>query len=102
MFVTRICYHGVKELEFVEPGAKINANYYIEQVLKPMYAYDIPKLFGKQQGKMVFDHDSAPTHSTRATQKFHSKQRGKFISKEQWMGNSPDLASMDYAINGIF
>ena len=81
MFVAGICYHGVTELRFVESGAKINADYYIEQVLKPMYAYDILKLFGKHQNKMVFHHDSAPAHSARATQEFLSKQRGIFISK---------------------
>ena len=31
-----------------------------------------------------------------------SRAKVKFINKEEWMGNSPDLAPMDFAVNGIF
>lgn len=63
MFVAGICSRGVIKMRLVEPGAKINAQYYIDKVLKPLVAEDIPELFPDEEEKVVFHHDSAHTHS---------------------------------------
>lgn len=103
MFVAGVCSRGKTKIRFVEPGAKINSQYYIENVLTPIFAEDVPRLFpGTLIQKAVFHHDSAPAHASKATQKFLESQAIKFIPKEDWMGNSPDLSPMDYCVNGIF
>ncbi|CAF4404639.1 unnamed protein product, partial [Rotaria magnacalcarata] len=37
--------HGKTTLRFVEPGAKINSNYYINNILKSFLRRDVPRLF---------------------------------------------------------
>ena len=34
-------------LRFVAPGTKVNSNYYINKILKPFLARDVPHLFPK-------------------------------------------------------
>ena len=86
----------------IPSGAKINAESYIDTVLEPVLTKNIPRLYGKQKGKVVFHHDNAPAHQANKTQEYLRKSRVKFVPEEHWLGNSPDLAPMDYAANGIF
>lgn len=102
MFFAGICWRGVTTLRFIEPGAKINSDYYIKHCLKPLIEVDIPHLYPGEEHKVVFHQDSAPAHASKKTQKYLLESGIKFIPAEQWMGNSPDLAPMDYAINGKF
>jgi hypothetical protein len=44
---------GKTALRFVAPGVKVNANYYITNILKPFLAKDVPRLFPKE-GKNGF------------------------------------------------
>ena len=44
--------------------------------------------------------DSAPVHIAAKTQEWLEMQEIKVIPKQEWMANSPDMAPMDYAING--
>lgn len=103
MFVAGVCSRGKTAIRFVKPGAKINSEYYIQHVLKPLFKNDIRKLFpGELINKVVFHHDSAPAHSSGITQEWLRNSGIKFIPKEHWMGNSPDLAPMDFCVNGLF
>lgn len=102
MFVAGICYRGVTTMRFVEPGSKINSSYYIEHVLKPLVEKDIPRLYPGEEHKVVIHHDSAPAHASRKTQQWLEAHHPNFIRKEEWPGNSPDLAPMDFCINGLF
>ncbi|CAF1450128.1 unnamed protein product [Rotaria sp. Silwood1] len=40
---------GKTNLRFVEPGTKINSNYYINNILQPFLRQDIPRLFPKKE-----------------------------------------------------
>lgn len=103
MFVAGVCSRGKTKIRFVEPGAKINSTYYIEKVLTPLFENDIPELYpGELLKKVVFHHDSAPAHASVKTQNWLKNSGLKFIPKEHWMGNSPDLAPMDFCVNGLF
>ena len=103
MFVAGVCSCGKTAIRFVKPGAKINSEYYIQHVLKPLFKNDIRKLFpGELINKVVFHHDSAPAHSSGITQEWLRNSGIKFIPKEHWIGNSPDLAPMDFCVNGLF
>ena len=44
--------------------------------------------------------DSAPSHRAAITQEYFKQQKLKYIPAKKWMLYSPDMASMDYAING--
>ena len=97
-----ICWRGTSRLYVVPDGCKVNAETFIKLILKPMVEKDIPKLFGDDAKKAVFHVNSAPSHVAKATVQWLTDLGVSFICKAQCMGNSPDLASMDYAINSIF
>ncbi|OQV17206.1 hypothetical protein BV898_08699 [Hypsibius exemplaris] len=86
MFVAGVCSRGKTAIRFVKPGAKINSEYYIQHVLKPLFKNDIRKLFpGELINKVDFHHDSAPAHSSGITQEWLRNSGIKFIPKEHWM-----------------
>ena len=101
MCAARISYQDPTGMYLIPSGAKINADLYIDTVLKPVLTRNIPRLYGKQKGKVVFHHDNAPAHRANKTQGYIRKSRVKFVSEEYWLGNSLDWAPMYFAVNGI-
>jgi len=55
---------GATQLHFLEPGVKVNGDYYRNTVLLNMLLQDIRSVFGDYY---VFQQDGAPTHSARDT-----------------------------------
>jgi arginine repressor/hemolysin-activating ACP:hemolysin acyltransferase len=93
--------HGKTSLRFVEPGVKVNADYYINKILKPFLSHDVPRLFpNNQKKKMIFHHDNAPSHTSKKTIAFLDASRISYVTPEEWMPKSPDAAPMDYSIWG--
>ena len=97
-----VSWYGKTELRFVEPKAKINADYYCEKLLKPLFEKDIPRLFYGRKFRPVFHQDNAPAHAAMKTQDYLQNTGIEFIPKAKWMGNSPDLALIDFCVNLIF
>ena len=95
-----ICWYGKSRLYVVPEKTKVNSDVFIKKILKPMVTYDIPRLFGNKKHKVIFHMDSAPSHRAAKTQDFLRDQDFKCIPPEEWMPYSPDMAPMDYAING--
>jgi len=62
MVAAGISANGPTKAIFVEPGAKINAEYYINNVLK-QYLKEAERLY--PDGNFVFHQDSAPSHSAK-------------------------------------
>lgn len=93
-----ICSNGKSKLRFVKPGVKINAEYYVNNILKPFLEEDIPKLY--PQRNFVFHQDSAPSHRAILTKKFLRSQKVTFLTPEQWLPNSPDCSPCDYFLWG--
>lgn len=87
---------GKGTLRFIEPGCKINADYYIREVLEPFIKKDLPRL--SPENDCVFQQDSAPTHATKRTVSYLRSKNIAFITPEQWMPNSPDAASCDHSL----
>jgi hypothetical protein len=56
----------------VELGAKINADYYINNVLK-QYLKEAERLY--PDGNFVFHQDSAPSHSAKKNIKFSARKK---------------------------
>ncbi|RWS20224.1 uncharacterized protein B4U80_05981 [Leptotrombidium deliense] len=93
-----ISVYGALKPIFVEPGVKINAQYYIHHVLKPFLKHDAKRLYPGMG--FIFHQDSAPSHTAKNTLQFLRDNNIKFITPQQWMPCSPDAAPMDYCIWG--
>ncbi|GBM26692.1 hypothetical protein AVEN_124986-1 [Araneus ventricosus] len=89
---------GVTKPRSVQPGAKIDSEYYIQKILKPFLKDDYCRLY--PNGDAVFHQDFAPSHASRVTQKLLTDQRVQFLRPQQWMPNSPDAAPCDYFLWG--
>ena len=93
---------GKSRAYIVQGKAKVNADYFIQHILKPIVEKDIPQLYGNDSRKVIVHMDSAPAHTAKKTYQWLDEREIKYISKEKWMANSPDLSPCDYAVNGIF
>lgn len=90
---------GKTTLRFVDPGAKVNSNYYIHHILKPFLTRDGPRLFPKNERKKWFYHqDSAPSHTSKKTIGYLNECKINFVKPDQWLPSSPDAAPMDFGI----
>ena len=79
---------GCTQLHFVEPGVKVNGEYYRNVVLKQMLLPDIRHVAGDC---FSFQQDSAPAHRARDTVELLLKETPDFIQPDLWPPNSPDL-----------
>ena len=84
---------------FVQSDAKINADYYIDHILKLFLSRDLHRLspVGEDK-KMIYRHDSAPSHTSKKIIVFLNKSRINYVKPEEWMPKSPDATPMDYSI----
>lgn len=90
---------GKFRLAFVEPGVKVNKEYYQEHILNDIVKEEGKRIF--KNGHWIFQQDSAPAHKAKINQEWCAAQIPEFISSAQWPPSSPDLNPMDYAIWGI-
>jgi len=88
---------GCTELIFIEPGVKINGDYYRNVLCRQHLLPAIRSISGEF---FTFQQDSAPAHRARETVEVLSRETPDFISPLQWPPNSPDLNLVDYAIWG--
>jgi len=93
-----ICCAGKSKLWFIEPGCKINAEYYSQKVLKPFIKEDYHRLY--PSGDDVFQQDSASAYAAKLTVAFLKEAGIPFITPEEWMLNSPDCAPCDFFLWG--
>ncbi|GBM22762.1 hypothetical protein AVEN_196126-1 [Araneus ventricosus] len=83
---------------FVQPGAKLNSEYFIQKILKSFLKDDFCRLY--PSGDAVFHQDSTPSHASRITEKFLTDQQVQFLRPQQWKPNSRDAATCDYFLWG--
>jgi len=86
-------------LVFVNPGVKINAEYYERNILDAELKDRADATHGF--GNWTFQQDSAPAHMARSVQAWCAKNCPDFISVDDWPASSPDLNPLDYSIWGI-
>ena len=72
---------GATQLHFLEPGVKVNSDYYRNTVLLNMLMLDIRSVFGDYY---VFQQDGAPAHRSRDTVTMLQRETPEFIPPEMW------------------
>lgn len=87
---------GKAPLHFVDPGVKIDANYYQEEILKKVVQPLNYTLFNGED--WTFQQDSAASHKAKSTQMWLKDNVPDFISVKEWPAVSPDLNPLDYYI----
>lgn len=85
--------NGMTKPLFVEKGAKINSNYYVEKVLKP-FIKSSKDLYPRRD--YIFHQDSAPAHTASNTLKFLRENKIRYIKPVEWLPNSPDAVPCDF------
>ena len=100
MVVGAICGRGVLPLIKVPAKSKINAQNYIDFVLKPLLEVEIPKLYPAEVNKVFVHHDKATSHTTSLTTKYAEDLKRRLgitiISKNDIPVKSPDTSPMDF------
>lgn len=94
-----ICASGKTPLVFVDPGVKINKNYYLQEILQGALEPWARAHFGNRD--WIFQQDSAPAHKAREVQGWCQAHLPGFISAQEWPPYSPDLNPMDYSVWAI-
>jgi inhibitor of nuclear factor kappa-B kinase subunit alpha len=89
---------GCTELFFVEPGVKVNGEYYRNVLLMQKMLPAIRQISGDV---FVFQQDSAPAHRARDTIALLRRETPELIEPDLWPANSPDLNPVDYRIWGL-
>ena len=83
-------------LVFIPPGARVNAKYYENDIIRKVVIPWGKKVFGRRQ--WTFQQDGAPAHSAKATILLLKKEISNVWCKGVWPPYSPDLNPMDYSI----
>jgi len=87
---------GFTDLIFIEPGVKINGEYYRDVLLSQHLLPAIRNISGSEC--FTFQQDNAPAHRARETVEFLSRNTPDFIAPSLWPPNSPDLNPVDYQV----
>lgn len=90
---------GKTPLLVVTPGVKVNAKYYISEILEKTLLPWSKKTFGNQ--KWTFQQDGAPAHTSLAARAWLEKHVPDFIPPKEWPPNSPDLNPLDFSVWGV-
>ena len=84
---------GTTSIHFIEPGVKVNGQYYREDLLMQKVLPDIRQL----SDFYVFQQD----HSVRETIELLTIETPEFIPPTLWPPNSPDLNPVDYKVCSV-
>ena len=91
---------GTVPLFRVPSECKINTEYYIEYVLKPLFMEYLPALYKNEMHKVFFHHDKASSHTSDETMKFLKKMSDElgisYLEKKAIPVKSPDASPLDF------
>lgn len=93
-----ICKRGALQLVFIENGVKVNAKYYLEEVLQKNMLPAVQQMYGDEY--YCFQQDGAPSHTAGIVQAWCQANLNDFIAKDEWPPSSPDLNPLDFSIWG--
>ena len=100
MVVGIITGRGTVPLFRVPSSVKINAQYYIDYVLKPLFTMHLPRLYPNEMDKVYFHHDKASSHTANLTTAYLVKMESElgisFINKDEIPVKTPDGSPLDF------
>ena len=100
MVVGAISGRGTLRLIKVPKKVKVNAEYYIQKVLKPFLEVQIPKLYPGETLKIVVHHDAASSHTAKKTTAYANDLKRKLgitiIPKQDIPIKSPDTSPLNF------
>ncbi len=88
---------GKTEIHFIEPGERVNADYYCNNILAESL---LPSMNNLSNGNFVLQQDGARPHTAQATLAFLAQENVQFCEPEMWPPCSPDLSPCDYFLFG--
>ncbi|PSN53632.1 hypothetical protein C0J52_00964 [Blattella germanica] len=71
MVVAGYCSRGQLQIKKVAAKAKIHAVYFQEEVMRPIYLQDIPRLYNRDASKLQIHVDKASSHTAKLWQRFY-------------------------------
>jgi len=89
---------GKTGVVFIEPGAKVNREYYCQHVLGDGLLPDIRARC--QRYCWTLQQDGSPSHTARNTLTYLWRENVTFVKSDMWLPTSPDLNPVDYAVWG--
>lgn len=100
MVVGIITGKGTLPLIRVPSATKINSQYYVDYVLRPLFTEHLPRLYGKDIKKVFFHHDKATSHTADLTTAFLKEMKSKlgitYLAKEDIPVKCPDGSPLDF------
>ena len=91
---------GTVPLFRVPPKVKINSQYYVDYVLKPLFQDHLPRLYGKDINKVFFHHDKASSHTADHTMDYLRQMKEElginYLEKQEIPVKSPDASPLDF------
>jgi len=98
--VVGIIGRGTVPLLRVPASVKINAKYYVDYVLKPLFTVHLPRLYPNEMDKVFLHHDKATSHTANLTSSYLAKMKREvgisYISKEHIPVKAPDGSPLDF------
>ena len=85
---------GRTEIHFLEPGVKVNGQYYRDVLLMQRLLPDIRSF----SDFFIFQQDGAPAHRALETVELLLNETPDFIPPDLWPPNSLDLNQVDYKV----
>ena len=100
MIVGVITGRGTVPLLRVPSQVKINAQYYVDYVLKPLFTKLLPRLYENEMSKVFFHHDKAPSHTANLTKDYLDQLKSSmgisYLEKQDIPVKAPDASPLDF------
>ena len=100
MIVGIITGKGTVPLFQVLSNVKINAQYYVDYVLRPLFTVHLPALYGREINKVFFHHDKSSSHTANLTTQYLEQLKSEidisYISREDIPVKAPDASPLDF------
>jgi hypothetical protein len=105
MVVAGYTYRGKLNIRRIDSNAKVNAVYYQERILTPIYTAELPALYGRDALRVRVHQDKASSHTAKSTIAFFQRMEVETgihtIPFHDIPVKSPDASPMDYCGFGL-
>ena len=75
----------------VPSSVKINAQYYVDYVLKLLFTVHLPRLYPNEMDKVYFHHYKASSHTANLTTEYLVKMKAELVIGNRYRSNPKSL-----------